>query len=75
MAIVMILATFGCMLGLVVTALLACYAAARGMWFSALIAAMLAILAGSGLLKAMDGVEREYERVTAAAQLGGADHD
>lgn len=71
MAIVYILGTFVCMLGMVAAILIACYSAARGLWFGALIGALAAILALTFMLDCMAGVEEAYEAIKVErARLG-----
>lgn len=71
MAIVYILGTFVCMLGMVAGILIACYSAARGLWLGAAIGALAAILALTFMLDCIAGTERAYEQIKVErARLG-----
>lgn len=68
MATVYIIGTFAFMLAMVGCILGTCYSLARGLWFSAFMGALAAIISFTFLLDAMDGVERAY--VQTIAQSG-----
>lgn len=72
MAVAYILATFACMLVIVVAILIGCYAAMRSWWIAVVACAVAAIVAIGLMEHFADEIERSY-RETIASAKGTAD--